>query len=444
MTDLNLTGFTSSPERAILVGVTRASLNLSRAREFLEELALLAESAGAEVVEQIIQDRKRIAAAHFIGRGKAEEIASLVEEEDIRLVIFDDDLSPVQVRNLERLIPCKIVDRSALILDIFASRARSREAKTQVELAQLQYMLPRLTRQWTHLSKQYGGIGTKGPGETQIETDRRAIRSRISHLNSKLRSIQRERTEQRKGREGLPRVSLVGYTNAGKSTILNLFTGADVLVEDRLFATLDSTVRMVKVSPAHKILLSDTVGFIRKLPHSLIASFRSTLEEVREADILLHVVDVSHPLFSEHISVVNETLGEIGAGGKPTIMVYNKIDRLGDRTILGHLVRNGADAVCISATRSINRSGLEEKIIDLLDTNVSEQTIRLGHEDYPLLAQIHELAEIVERRYEDDHILLRFRMHPRYAEKMKKILARLSPGVKTDATGPAARQDEGR
>ena len=192
MTDLNLTGFTSSPERAILVGVTRASLDLSRAREFLEELALLAESAGAEVVEQIIQDRKRIAAAHFIGRGKAEEIASLVEEEDIRLVIFDDDLSPVQVRNLERLIPCKIVDRSALILDIFASRARSREAKTQVELAQLQYMLPRLTRQWTHLSKQYGGIGTKGPGETQIETDRRAIRSRISHLNSKLRSIQRE------------------------------------------------------------------------------------------------------------------------------------------------------------------------------------------------------------------------------------------------------------
>jgi len=444
MADLNQTDSVTSPERAILVGVTRASLDQSRAREFLQELTLLAASAGAEVVHHVIQNRKSIEAASFIGRGKAEEIASLVEERDIRLVIFDDDLSPVQVRNLERLIPCKIIDRSALILDIFASRARSREAKTQVELAQLQYMLPRLTRQWTHLSKQYGGIGTKGPGETQIETDRRAIRSRISHLNSKLRSIQRERREQRKGRSGLPRVSLVGYTNAGKSTILNLFTGADVLVEDRLFATLDSTVRMVSLSPAHRILLSDTVGFIRKLPHHLIASFRSTLEEVREADILLHVVDVSHPLFSDQIFVVNETLEEIGAGGKPTVMVYNKIDRLRDRTILGRLVREGEHAVCISASRSINRGGLEEKIIDLLEVNVSEQTIRLGHGDYPLIAQIHELAEIVERRFEDDRILLRFRMDARYAERMRKILARSSSGVKTDPTGPAAPRDGGR
>jgi GTP-binding protein HflX len=444
MADLNHTGPPSSPERAILVGVTRPSLDQYRAQEFLEELTLLAESAGAEVTRQVIQDRKRIAAAYFIGRGKAEEIASFVEEEDVRLVIFDDDLSPVQVRNLERLIPCKIMDRSALILDIFASRARSREARTQVELAQLQYMLPRLTRQWTHLSKQYGGIGTKGPGETQIETDRRAIRSRINHLNSKLRSIKRERNEQRKGREGLPRVSLVGYTNAGKSTILNLFTGAEVLVEDRLFATLDSTVRMVNLSPVHRILLSDTVGFIRKLPHPLIASFRSTLDEVREADILLHVVDVSHPLFGDHISVVNETLEEIGAGGKPTIMVYNKIDRLRDRTILGHLVRNGEHAVCVSAKRSINRSGLEEKIIDLLEMNVSEQTIRLGHEDYPLIARIHELAEIVEKRYEEDQILLRFRMNTRAAERMKKILERSSPDAKTHTTGPAAPQDEDR
>jgi GTP-binding protein HflX len=412
--------------------------------EFLEELTLLAESAGANVVRHVMQDRKRVDPAHFIGRGKAEEIAGMVEEEEIQIVIFDDDLSSIQVRNLERLIPCKIMDRSALILDIFASRARTREAKTQVELAQLQYMLPRLTRQWTHLSKQYGGIGTKGPGETQIETDRRAIRSRINRLNGKLRSIQRERKEQRKGREDLPRVSLVGYTNAGKSTLLNLLTNAEVLVEDRLFATLDSTVRLVSFSPVHRILLSDTVGFIRKLPHHLVASFRSTLDEVRESDILLHVVDVSHPLFGEHISVVNETLEEIGAKGKPTITVYNKIDLLEDRSMLGHLGRNPPNAVCVSARRSINMGGLKGNIIELLEQNVSEQTVCLGHEDYSLIARIHELGEIVEKKFEDDRITVRFRVNNRHAAQLRNLLTRPASGARGHATESAPRRNGGQ
>ncbi|MEK9138610.1 MAG: GTPase HflX, partial [Bacteroidota bacterium] len=362
---------TSRRERAILVGVATREAPRSKVEEYLEELALLADSAGADIVLTMIQERQHIDAAFYIGSGKADELAFLVEEKKIDIIIFDDDLSAVQVRNLQRIIKCKIVDRSGLILDIFASRARTSEAKTQVELAQLQYMLPRLTRQWTHLSKQFGGIGTKGPGETQIETDRRAIRHKISYLNTKLKRIAKERAEQRKGRENFPRVALVGYTNAGKSTLMNWFSKADVPVEDRLFATLDSTVRLVALSPAHRILLSDTVGFIRKLPHNLVASFKSTLEEVAEADILLHVVDVSHTLFEEQIAVVNETLEEIIVEPKPTIIVFNKIDKLANRNMIGYLSENHANAVFISAARSINMKALEDKIMELLDRDIA-------------------------------------------------------------------------
>lgn len=404
----------------------RANALRRRVSEYLEELALLAESAGAEVVGTIVQERESIDPAFFIGSGKAQELAARVEQEQIDLVIFDDDLSPVQVRNLERLIKCKILDRSGLILDIFASRARTSEAKTQVELAQLQYMLPRLTRQWTHLSKQFGGIGTKGPGETQIETDRRAIRARITHLREKLKHIARERAEQRKGREKFPRVALVGYTNAGKSTLLNWFTGAGVLVEDKLFATLDATVRLVELSPAHKILLSDTVGFIRKLPHHLVASFKSTLDEVVEADILLHVVDVSHPLFEEQIEVVKETLEELHAHDKPTIFVFNKIDRLEDRSIIGSLSKQYANAVFISARRSINMAALQQKMIELLDANISEQTITFSQSDYQIISQIHEMAEILDKTYDGDAIKIRFRMHTHHADRLKKVLAKRS------------------
>jgi len=417
---------TAYRERAILVGVVTPSSRRAHVEDYLEELMLLAESAGALVVHQILQERQRIDPSTFIGKGKADEIAWLVEQHDIDIVIFDDDLSPVQIRNLEGIIGCKILDRSGIILDIFASRARTSEAKAQVELAQLQYMLPRLTRQWTHLSKQFGGIGTKGPGETQIETDRRAIRAKISHLNTRLRQIGREREVQRKGRDRYPRVALVGYTNAGKSTILNWFTRAGVLVEDRLFATLDSTVRAVTLSRSHRILLSDTVGFIRKLPHHLVASFKSTLDEVREADILLHVVDVSHPLFEDQISVVNETLEEIGAQGKPTIMVFNKIDRMENRGAIAHVRPAHPNAVFVAAARGINMAGLEAAITQVLDVDITEETLLLSQQDYPLISQIHDLAEIVEKKYDADGVTIRFRMNRRDADRLKKILARRS------------------
>lgn len=417
---------TNRSERAILVGVATPVSRRIQVDEYLDELAQLADSAGATVEYRIVQERQRIDAAFFIGSGKAEEIGGLVAEKSIDLVIFDDDLSSVQVRNLERIIKCKIVDRSGIILDIFASRARTSEAKTQVELAQLQYMLPRLTRQWTHLSKQYGGIGTKGPGETQIETDRRAIRTRISHLNEKLRRISKEREIQRKGRENFPRVALVGYTNAGKSTLLNVFAHADVLVEDRLFATLDSTVRLVNLSAAHKILLSDTVGFIRKLPHHLVASFKSTLDEVTEADILLHVVDVSHPLFEEQISVVNETLDDIGASGKPTVFVFNKIDLLSDRGIIASLTQRYPESVFISAARGINVSGLEERIAALLERDIVEHTMTFSQQDHHIISQIHDMAEILDTQYDGDKIVVRFRLDRAHADRMKKVLAKRS------------------
>ncbi len=410
----------SNRERSILVGVTLQASGRERTREYLQELTLLADTAGAEVVAQIIQERHAIDAAFYIGKGKAEEIAFLVQEKDATLVIFDDDLSAVQVRNLQKLFKVKILDRSGVILSIFASRARTREAKTQVELAQLQYMLPRLTRQWTHLSKQYGGIGTKGPGETQIETDRRVLRTRIGTLKEKLAQIDRERAIQRKGREHFTRIALVGYTNAGKSTVLNWFAAADVLAEDRLFATLDSTVRLVTLSPVHVVLLSDTVGFIRKLPHHLVASFKSTLDEVREADMLLHVVDVSHPLFEEQMTVVNETLDDIGAAGKPTIIVFNKIDRLANRNVVGYLTSNHPDAAFVSATRGIGMNALQERLITILDAEVVEQEINVSHKDYAIIARIHEAGEVLSKEYEGEMVRLRFRMRKVLVERLLK------------------------
>ncbi|MDP4117171.1 MAG: GTPase HflX, partial [Bacteroidota bacterium] len=291
-------------ERGILVALHTNQISKELVEEHLNELEELANTAGVQTVIKIIQDKYSMDAAFYIGKGKAEEIKSLVELNDINIVIFDDDLTAVQVRNLEKLIERKIVDRSGLILDIFATRAKSKEAKTQVELAQLQYMLPRLTRAWTHLSKQFGGVGTKGPGETQIETDRRIIRYRIGLLKEKLDKIESSRQTQNAGRKEEIKISLVGYTNAGKSTLFNLLTKAGVLAEDKLFATLDSTTRAFLLGKGKKALLSDTVGFIRKLPPHLVASFKSTLGEVRDADIILHIVDVSHAYYEDHIEVV--------------------------------------------------------------------------------------------------------------------------------------------
>ncbi len=415
---------TKIQEQAIAIGVMTGRTRRATMNEHLDELVLLADTAGVEVRHTIIQERDQIDPATFIGSGKADEVGRLAQLERISTVIFDDDLSPVQVRNLEKVIPCKIIDRTGLILDIFASRAKTKEAMTQVELAQLQYLLPRLTRQWTHLSKQYGGVGTKGPGETQIETDRRAIRSRIRHLREKLERISNEREVQRKRRKEMLRVAMVGYTNAGKSTLLRHFSGADVLVEDRLFATLDTTVRMVKISPSKKVLISDTVGFIRKLPPHLIASFRSTLAEVTEADILLHVVDICHPHFDEQIAIVNETLDALGVLGKPVIYVFNKIDRLEDRSVMSEVQKTFPPAVCISAERGINIGSLKKELLRLIEQNVDEHVITIKQSEYGTIAKLHEFAEILETGYDQDTIRVRFRINQKNLEQLKKLIGR--------------------
>lgn len=410
------------PERAILVGLATRLTPRKHVDENLDELQLLAESAGAVVIERVVQERPGVEAATYIGSGKVQELAEAIESRKADLIVFDDDLSRVQVRNLERALKCKIVDRSGIILDIFASRARTSEAKTQVELAQLEYMLPRLTRQWTHLSRVVGGIGTKGPGETQIETDRRVIRTRISTLRARLKEIQKERAIQRRRRDRFPRVALVGYTNVGKSTLLNWFTNAGVLVEDRLFATLDSTVRLVELSPAHRVLLSDTVGFIRKLPHQLVASFKSTLDEAAEADLLLHVVDVSHPLFEEQIAVVNETLEEIGAAGKPVITVFNKIDRLQEREAIPHMSASYPNSVFISAWRGINMTGLRDQIMTMLQGSTEEYELTLHQDQYRELSQIHEVSEILEKSFTGKRIRVRFRAPKVDGDRIMRIV----------------------
>jgi GTP-binding protein HflX len=312
-------------ETAVLVAVQTQGQRDYQAKEYLDELEFLAQTAGVKTLKQFKQKLQHPDPKTFVGKGKLEDIKLYVKEYKIDTVIFDDELSPSQVRNLEKVLDCKILDRANLILDIFAKRAQTAQAKAQVELAQTQYLLPRLTRMWTHLTKHAGGVGTRGPGEKEIETDRRLVRDRISLLKARLDGIDKQNLTRRKNRDGILRVALVGYTNVGKSTIMNLLTKSDVLAEDKLFATLDSTVRKVVLDNT-PFLLSDTVGFIRKLPHMLVESFKSTLDEVREADLLLHVVDISHPNFEEHITVVKETLREIGAEEKPTIMVMNKID----------------------------------------------------------------------------------------------------------------------
>lgn len=312
-------------ESCVLVGVVTSDISEETAQEHLDELEFLAETAGAITIEKFTQKLPYPNPRTYVGTGKLEEIKLYIKATDVELVIFDDELSPSQLRNIERELQCKVLDRTILILDIFASRARTFHAKTQVELAQLQYMLPRLTRMWTHLERQKGGIGLRGPGESQIETDRRIIQQRISLMKERLKEIDKQMTVQRSNRGQLVRVALVGYTNVGKSTLMNLLSKSDVFAENKLFATLDTTVRKVVIDNM-PMLLTDTVGFIRKLPQQLMESFKSTLDEVREADLLVHVLDISHPSFEDHFHVVNETLNEIDKTEKPTILVFNKID----------------------------------------------------------------------------------------------------------------------
>lgn len=312
-------------EKVVLVGLVTLNETEAQEREYLEELAFLVETAGGVTIKTFIQKLAKADPRTYVGKGKLEEIRDYVKEHEIDIVAFDDELTASQIRNIELFLTCKILDRSNLILDIFASRAKTAQAKTQVELAQCQYLLPRLTNMWTHLSKQKGGIGMKGPGETEIETDRRIIRDKITLLKEKLKQIDKQNEVQRKNRHQLVRVALVGYTNVGKSTIMNMLSKSEVFAENKLFATLDTTVRKMVIANL-PFLLSDTVGFIRKLPHHLIECFKSTLDEVREADILIHVVDISHPGFEEQISVVTETLKELGVLDKEIITIFNKID----------------------------------------------------------------------------------------------------------------------
>ena len=314
-----------SIEKAVLIGLILQNQDEELVKEYLDELAFLTETAGAKPVKRFTQKLDKPDPKTFIGSGKIQQIKEFVEENEANLAIFDDELTPSQLRNIEKILECKILDRSGLILDIFAGRARTAHARTQVELAQYEYLLPRLTRMWTHLERQKGGIGLRGPGETEIETDRRIIREKISRLKKQLVSIDKQMATQRKNRSSMVRVALVGYTNVGKSTIMNLLSKSNVFAENKLFATLDTTVRKVVIGNL-PFLLSDTVGFIRKLPHQLVESFKSTLDEVREADILVHVIDISHPDFEEQMKVVKQTLVEIDAGEKPSIFLFNKID----------------------------------------------------------------------------------------------------------------------
>lgn len=412
----------NSPEKAILIGIRNYKTSKETANEHLDELEELLKTAGGEAVLKVIQDRDRPDSKFFIGKGKAEEIAQFIEDNEINLIVFDDDLSPMHIRNLERLFNKKVIDRSGLILDIFALRARSKEAKTQVELAQMEYMFTRLTRAWTHLSKQYGGIGTKGPGETQIETDRRIIKYRISVLKEKLQKIEEQRKTQTKGRKEIVKVTIVGYTNAGKSTLFNFLTNAEILAEDKLFATLDSTTRKLALNKDTSVLLSDTVGFIRKLPAHLVASFKSTLAEVNEADLIIHLVDVTHPFFEDHISVVDQTLEDIGSGKTPQIKVFNKIDIVEDVDILHSLNDKYPDCVHISAIRGLKVDNLLAIIEKFVNESHSYRILKLNHSQSKLVSQIYEFATAVEVEYEDEEITVSYKADDATEEKIRRFI----------------------
>ncbi|MGB5847399.1 MAG: GTPase HflX [Ignavibacteriaceae bacterium] len=411
-------------ERTMLIAINLKDAGKHLVEEHLSELEELADTAGAESIFKIVQSRNRFDPAYYIGKGKAEELAQLVELNDIELVIFDDDLTAVQIRNLEKLFNRKIIDRSGLILDIFALRAKTKEAKTQVELAQLQYLLPRLTRAWTHLSKQYGGIGTKGPGETQIETDRRLIRNRISHLKEKLKKIESQRSTQSSNRKNLVRVSLAGYTNAGKSTLFNLLTKSDVFAEDKLFATLDSTTRALDLIGRQKMLISDTVGFIRKLPPHLVASFKSTLNEVRDADIILHVIDMSHHFYEDHLKIVDDTLKEFGSEDKIELKVFNKVDAVKDKSKIEFIRNTFKNSVIISAQKGINISKLNEMLIDAAECSFVGDEISIAIEETKLVSQIHSLAVVISTKYDNGRVVLNIKTSKENNDRIKKLIGK--------------------
>jgi GTPase len=405
-------------ERAILVGTERARA-LIPASESLAELARLADTAGLQVAGQTVQALRRINAATFVGTGKVDEIRALADANGGNVVIFDDALSPAQQRNLETRLDRKVIDRSALILDIFAQRARSLEGKMQVELAQLQYLLPRLTRQWTHLSRLGGGVGTRGPGETQLEVDRRRVRERIAQLRRRLGDVERTRGLHRHERETVPfpTVALVGYTNSGKSTLMNTLTRAGVLVEDRLFATLDPTIRRLRLPEGLTVLLADTVGFIHKLPHQLVEAFKSTLEEVRAADLLVHLVDASHPTWAEHVQIVQDVLRDLEADGRPMLLVLNKIDLLP-----GAVPPAGAppDAIAISATTGRGIPALLAGVETELTRGLERVRCALPSGRGDVLAWLRRTGRVVEEYYRDGVVTVTALVPPKVAGQLRK------------------------
>ena len=404
-------------QRALLVGVALPAIPPWEAEDSLDELSRLADTATLVEAGRLLQNRERVDATYYIGKGKAAQIGELARSNEADLVIFDNDLSPAQMRNLEKLTDMRILDRSGLILDIFARHARTRTAQIQVELAQLEYLLPRLTRQWTHLSRQAGGgairgmgaAGVRGPGETQLETDRRMIRRRVRDLRTKLDKIGTQMATSRQARRDAFKVSLVGYTNAGKSTLMRALSGAPVLVEDQLFATLDSTTRSVELDHGHKILLTDTVGFIKRLPHHLFASFRTTLEEAVEADLLLHVVDLSHVQYAAQVDTVERVLRDLGLEDKPTLLVYNKIDQIADdaEERIARARDDREDAVAVSALSGFGLDALRERIREISQQNAVTLDLQIPQREGRLLSQLYTEGEIIERSFKGEDVHLR-------------------------------------
>ena len=398
-------------EKALLVGVIQPGMTESLIHEHLDELELLAETAGAKIAGRITQRVSKINPATFIGKGKAEELLNQAKELDVKLIVFDDELSPGQMKNYHKISEnVKVLDRSGLILDIFQKHAKTKEARTQVDLAYMEYLLPRLTRQWTHLERQMGGIGTRaGMGETQIEIDRRLIRTRISKLKKELIRIEKERDTQSYRRQSEFRVSLVGYTNAGKSTLFKALTGSDVYIQDQLFATLDTTVRQLQIDESHQILLSDTVGFIRKLPHNLVASFKSTLKEVLEADLILVMLDISSSQIEDHFQTIENVLKDMGAKEIPQILVLNKVDLISDRNMIVKRQREFPDSVTVSAQQHLRLSELKSRIIAKMEENFQTIDLEFSYDQGKTIAHAQEGVEVLKREYEENGVKLRIR-----------------------------------
>ena len=409
-------------ERALLIGLEKKGVSKWDLHDSLEELRELAHSAGAKVVDTVTQKLQKPTAPYYIGRGKAESIKESCQNQQVTSVIFDDELSPAQGRNLENLLARKVLDRTQLILDIFAQRARSREGRLQIELAQLQYLLPRLTRMWHHLSRQTGGIGTRGPGETQLEVDRRRVQERIARLERELEAVRKTRAIQREGRKRhqWPVAAVVGYTNAGKSTLLNLLTGADLVAEDKLFATLDPTTRSFVLPNKQRLLLTDTVGFLRKLPHTLIESFKATLEEVSEADLLIHIVDVSHPRVDEQMQAVDTVIKELDAFGKQTVIVFNKIDNLRNRELAESFVNRFPGSVPISARTGEGVNKLVDALEEALGSWRLRSRFRIPANESALIAEIHRVGHVLELHYEGSDALIVAHVPPDLAQKLER------------------------